>query len=124
MITVLNDTTIAVTIPPEGNINNSYLWGSYNQYWVRYTDMPKPGKIRANEIKLPPGQWEILGRPLSITEDQWKGIVDSKLDGRELWQSYENTYTAFHNATESGMSWIKSKSLDPLNIIILKKKSK
>jgi hypothetical protein len=132
MVTILNDKSIAVEIPPEGNINNSYLWGGSGQYWVRYTTMPKPGKFKTNEIKLPEGYWGIAGRPNNLTEEQWEKIVDWYEDSND--SSYDPQYNVttyfkvftdyvtgddFDTAIESGLSLLASKNIDPGKVIIL-----
>jgi hypothetical protein len=128
MVTVLNDKAIAVEIPPEGNIDNSYLWGSTHQYWVKYTTMPQPGKFKTNEIKLPAGYWEIVGRPESITEEQAKQVVEAVKDWKTvIYYDYEApgldyrdiVETAYDAALESFRSLLKSKSVDPEKVIIL-----
>lgn len=123
-ITQLNDKAWSVTIPPEGNINNAYLWGSYNQWWVRYTEMARPGQFVTREIKLPEGSWGIVGVGSSLTEDQWKGIVEQieVMSGDDLIDGFKDYCDPVHgyvSPTSSGFSLLKSKGLNPGNTLIL-----
>lgn len=138
-ITQLNEKAWSVTIPPEGNINNAYLWGSYNQWWAKYTEMTRPGQFVTREIKLPEGDWRIEGIGERLTEDQWKEIVESQVynappvpkddfrkDRQTAYRDYssdrETRYSKFPlllTATESGLSLLKSKGLQDKSVIIL-----
>lgn len=127
-VTELTSKAIAVTIPPEGNINNSYLWGYTNQWWVRYNTMPFPNRYKTHEIKLPEGTWAIEGVGDRLTEEQWKGIVETVSGwSKPIYYNYaasgrdyrDIVEAAFETATESGLSLLKSKGLNPSEIIIL-----
>jgi hypothetical protein len=80
------------------------------------------GKDISDNIKIPKGNWAILGRPASITETQWKQIVEwFSILGDTGYQDYGKEYLSygFKTATESGFSLLKSKNVDPSKIIIL-----
>lgn len=84
---------------------------------------------------LPPGSYSILGKGNEITEDQWKGVVDK--DERTVtngtrdtlisgFKDYErhggsSIFMVKRTATESGISLLKSKGLNPKTTFILVK---
>lgn len=121
-IVELLDGVIGVVVPEDANnfevYDNNVIGGKCLMYL-----RGNPDYACEYSTNFPEGQWQILGLGNQLTEEQWEGVVDSKMEGRELWKSYETSYTAFHNATESGLSLLKSKGLKPQNTLILKRKA-
>jgi hypothetical protein len=71
---------------------------------------------------IPEGNWQILGRPASITEDQWKGIVGwFELAGKVGYMDYsfDDTRFPFAFAKDSGQSLLKAKNIDPDRVMLL-----
>lgn len=110
-ITVLNEKAIAVNIPEY----QFHLLGSRLFY-------KEPMDRHFEHVVLPSGQWSLLGRPKEITEEQWKGIVDTYPDdgcGGFAYMDYTSCVNGFETAKESGLDLLKSKGLNPESIIIL-----
>lgn len=64
---------LAIKLPVDANTidiegDRLYYWATFEG--VQYLDF----------ITLPPGQWQIMDFRDSLTEEQWRGIVDSILD--------------------------------------------
>lgn len=82
---------------------------------------------------LPEGNYSIVGMPLQLTEEQWKGIVETFWNpillehGKFIDYSHKTTkiYTRFDplfdKATESGLSLIKSIGKEPETTLIILK---
>lgn len=112
-ITTLNEKAIAVQIPEE--LRRPMI--HYNQLWL----CKKGTTWRRSFCDLPEGPYEILGRPEEITEEQWKGIVERAMPFGRVgrYMDYEYPDSAFYEAKTSGLSLLKSKSLEGASIIIL-----
>lgn len=78
-----------------------------------------------NVINLP-DDWDIIGRVSELTEEQWKGIVESwpsvSGDGTMVYQRYPDEIPKCRTATESGLSLIESLGYRPETTLILIKK--
>lgn len=125
MITELNEKAIGVEVPSgayDFDINGSELF-----FINKHKDDPYPlGLDDVDGRDLPSGVWQILGRGSELTEEQWKQgslnwieIVDEV--GYRDYTRYED-FRYFKTATESGLSLLKSKNLNPDNALILIKK--
>lgn len=84
------------------------------------------GEWEEVDIDLPPGSWQILGRPKEISEEVWKGLVEF-IHGYEwaAYFDYEDVYcSGYHNtAIESGLSWCRANGIDEENsLLIIKNK--
>lgn len=70
--------------------------------------------------------WTIIGkgRGNSITEEEWKGIVEGKTIGEDTrWRDFTDFFHTCKTATSSGLSLIKSHGFEhPEKVLILKKK--
>jgi hypothetical protein len=93
-----------------------------NEYNVLWYQMPI---IRGKSSKeLPSGQWEIIGRASELTEDHWDEIVENKWDDYAdgmWWKIYDSDQDEWGMCpTESGLSLIKSHSMNPSTTLILK----
>lgn len=123
-ITVLNEKAIAVHVTETAN--NFSIYEQELMFTDKKPDDPYPlGLDDLDGIDLPPGSWQILGRPEEITEEQWKGIVDTYPDdgcGGFAYMDYTSCVNGFETAKESGLDLLKSKGLNPESIIILIKK--
>lgn len=84
----------------------------------------------SSELGLPPGQWEIIGRASELSEEQWSGIVepiggwssvlyyDYSASGRDYRDIIES---GLKSPTESGLSLIKSHSMNPETTLVIRK---
>jgi len=128
MIHELTDRSIAVEVP-EGAwrfySNNGIASGKIG---MDVSERLEDGSLRmyAHKCDLPPGSWSILGKGNEITEEQWKTIVGIEWfeDDDEYFYIYEpdgkvRSNLFYDTAIESGLSLLKSKSLNPESIIIL-----
>lgn len=86
-------------------------------------------KCISHQVKLPDGKYIVVGIGNELTDEQWSGIVDMKLES--WWSGIEyvsvRTYTdyddadnAFMTSPESGLSLIQHHGMKP-NCVILKK---
>ena len=92
-------------------------------------------------LKLPPGSYELIGLCRDISEEVWRGIVESKKErggeynpavghyqssGWTTWyKNYEHPEPSIcipNTATESARSLVKAHSMDFNKCVILKKK--
>lgn len=81
----------------------------------------KTGWDDIDSQQLPPGTWRIVGRFKELTEDDWHKIIGGQLK-QMPYPDFELVFNWFDTATESGMSLLRSKGIDPeSNPIILKK---
>jgi len=73
-------------------------------------------------VKLPTGNWRILGTANELTEEQWKEVVEpSERSG--MFKSYKEHFTnpyffAYDTANESGASLLKLHKLENPLILI------
>lgn len=101
--------------------------GSLLQVWDRdYQD------LKMNESQLPSGNWQIIGKADSLSEDDWKGIVETKHGGfaghLKGFKDYSPKYIyvdkdPISTAKESGHSLIESHQMKPETTLILKQKA-
>lgn len=133
MIHKLNDISIAVEVP-EGSWNFQ-LYEELLTKCIGYLHSFKEGKAKQSFIYIPAGNWEILGRPASITEEQAKGIIeqlDNKFQIRyqDYYLKEKTKYTwekelkkmGFVKALSSFESLLTSKNVPKESVIILIKK--
>lgn len=79
--------------------------------------MPGMTKTKFRE-RLPPGNWQLLGKPGSVTEEKWKGVIEM-YPIVESYVYYKDTVPyLFDTATESGLSLIECECFDYQNPII------
>ena len=77
------------------------------------------------EIKLPPGQWSIVGIGSQLNEDMWNGIVERLRDskGFDGYKNYSEWFTVFeenfNTATESGLSLLAAQGKKPSTTLII-----
>jgi hypothetical protein len=81
-----------------------------------------------NFIKLPPGQWKIIGKGSELSKEQWNGIVEKFNNG--AYRDYSHSYFMpdddglpfYLTAIESGHSLLKAKmpGVPPEKILLLK----
>lgn len=125
----LLDGVIGVVVPDDANsFGIDHTGDIFYEYDVVANENMRTGWIGLQS--LPPGQWQILGLGHQLTEEQWKGIVERQR-GQGLYWHYNirgsslGQYGAFllDTATKSGLSLLKSKSLDPSTTLILKRKA-
>lgn len=125
-VTILNDNSIAVQLP-ETAIDPWMLERNDPQlgYYIPNKTFGEEGNMWSESIKLPEGNWSILGRPEEMTEEQWKRVVlydiNPMQDYFEGAMDYGLSYENFNLDTcfESGLSLLKSKNIDPSKVIIL-----
>lgn len=132
MIHQLTSKAIACVIPPDAehvHIQDLRDWEfcfsyKHNGEWV-HADLPHPG----------PTPWQILGVARNLSEEQWKGIVgkdertvtngtrDSLISGFKDYERHggSSVFMVKRSATESGLSLLKSKGLNPETTLILLK---
>lgn len=124
MIQELTDKSIAVQVP-EG----AYRYDIVDPNFLLFTW----NNANRKSIQLPSGSWQILGKAKELTDDQWKSIVDDisflrpnpynieRDEVVECWQDYtdETEQLVCYTPTESGLSLLKSKSLNPGTTLIL-----
>lgn len=121
MITELTDSCIGVKVAEK--IHSPIILKNELSY---YTPRAlSPIKIYDD---LPLGSWELIGLAKDLTEDQWKGVVEvlntfvgdngQRID---VFVDYDNNFEC-DTAAESGLSLLKSKSLNPGTTLILKRK--
>lgn len=103
MIHNISDKAIAVEVPEDSYsplIHNNELW-----------QVPKSGlSVRKKFTKLPPGNWQILGRASEIAEQQWAAVLD-----------FDYGLEPLTTAQLEGLSLLKSKSLSPNCLILINK---
>lgn len=80
------------------------------------------------EIQLPAIGYTIVGLSSKLSEDEWRGIVETNSEGFEHYMTDEEYDRSDHvyplpTATESGLSLLKSKNLSPDTTLILKKQN-
>lgn len=121
MITELTSKAIAVTIPEDANIETAFIASErYSPTLVYKTKT----SLTSVHISLPLGNWQILDRADWLEEDQWKGIVAYIPYGNlQRWRDYSGNESFCLSATESGLSLLKSKGLNPDTTLILIKQS-
>ncbi len=126
MIHQLTPPCIAVKVPEDASdfkLHYSTHWTNDDvQKLVFSSEIQDPLKCGGDMIHLPPGQWQILSRASELTEEQWKGIVGwFELAGKVGYRDYshDDPRFPFANATESGLSLLKSKGLNPDEVLIL-----
>jgi hypothetical protein len=87
-----------------------------------------PLKCGGDMIYVGQGNWEILGKPASITNTDWFKIVDKFNNGsyrdyeHKNFDSCDEYLPMYLTAQESGQSLLKSKNVNPESVIILIKK--
>jgi hypothetical protein len=74
-------------------------------------------------IDIPPGNWQLIGKGDALTEEQWKGIVETEYieDIGHFPIDYETEESDCSSYTESGLSLLRSHGMNE-NTIILKEK--
>lgn len=120
-ITTLNEKAIAVHVPldvsAEGNGYNTIYTGNgeYEFHSLPYSELP-PIKTGLNVSER-----SILAKGNEMTEEQWKGIVEpEKTFGYPSFGQIPNgAYQWYGTAKKSGLSLLKSKSLEDKSILIL-----
>lgn len=123
MIHNLTDNSIAVDVPEDA-------YGFQIPYNLSILGYQLP-PLRANfSIDIPEGNWEILGRPEEMEEEQAQKIIEEPKLG--YYKNYEDkrAYDEFiwldifiiRTAIKSFQSLLKSKNLNPESVIILIKK--
>lgn len=135
-ITQLTEDCIAVVVPQDASdFKTHYSTHHTNddvEKLVFSSEIQDPLKCGGDMLHLPAGQWEILGKGDSLTEEQWVWVATQVVgwssviyhnhtaSGRDYRDIVE---AAFSTATESGLSLLKSKGLKPENTLILKRKA-
>lgn len=87
-----------------------------NQSWLRYTVEFAAYHKHLCNIDLPPGNWQIVGDPFELLEEQWKEVVPCELIGgiggigmQWHYPDYERSNCiGFDEATTSGASLLRS----------------
>jgi hypothetical protein len=81
------------------------------------------GEWEGDWIELPPGNWQLIGKGDALTEEQWKGIVETEYieDIGHFPIDYETEESDCSSYTESGLSLLRSHGMNE-NTIILKEK--
>lgn len=117
---------------PEGFFNHSIVKNVLHAGDNRVKTSDRVGDAVYSE-RLPEGNYQILGLASSLTEDQWKGIVEMEKENVMIdWDVIEgdvmgNIYKdycgdeIFYTPEESGQSFLKSKSLEAERTLVLKK---
>jgi hypothetical protein len=121
-IHILNEKAIAVTVPEDQKYFD--LYGGVDNTAVVYNIMTTPGAFKKVSIELPPGfTYSILGKGDGLDENQWKRVISPvKTFG---YPSHgvipQGAYQWFVYAKESGLSLLRSLSLNPeVTLILLK----
>lgn len=80
------------------------------------------GGYNGNSWELPKGTWILLGKANDLTETEWRNVDLDKCKNfpDNFWRLYDmdDIYVS-DNAKDSGLSLLKSKSLDPSTSVIL-----
>jgi hypothetical protein len=122
MIHTLTDKAIAVEVKPDWT--KFYVWGAGGKLQYFEGDHPIFGII-----DLPEGNWQILGRPASITLEQAKEIIPFHLGESGKYDAGYWDYDKMdvscdymvnaNSALSSFQSLLKSKNISPDKVIIL-----
>lgn len=86
-------------------------------------DLPK---CECDMIKLPEGNWQLLGIATEIPEEVWQGIVESRWDYYKNYLCPKDGNVGNYKrlvcitATESAMSFLSAHDIDPNSIILMK----
>lgn len=87
------------------------------------------GVVTANEIPLPSGSYTLIGKSNEISEEGWKGIVESifieeyvAYDAYDCHTDYKNYCggVGFYSALKSGLSLLTHHNLNETTTVILK----
>lgn len=73
---------------------------------------------------LPEGEWQLLGRPSQVTEDQARGLVGHLTLMGERTDAFENYgfgLPKYKTATESFLSWCRREGVDDNFVLLIKK---
>ena len=100
-------------------------------YWLFYEhNFDRLGLGEDEMIDLPPGQWQIVGIASSLTEEQWKGIVEKDTDFPNLpglYKYYESgslkdiQVSATAQAKTSGLSLLAAHGKKPSTTLVILK---
>jgi len=95
------------------NIENGVTDEQLNDYskLTKYLKTHKPEKdYKESAIKLPSGQWKLIGNPFEWSDYQWKDIVDIAKSGGfiDCFKDYEKEGYMFGLPLQSGLSLLKS----------------
>lgn len=136
MIHQLTPSCIAVTVPEDAK--DPWMLERPDPqlaYYLPNKSFGEEGNMWSESIKLPPGNWKILGKGSDLSEEQWKGIVEAfthkmgyfgdsnKAEKIVLYMNYmiERPVPVtflYCDAKDSGLSLLKSKGLNP-DVLIL-----
>lgn len=112
------NTVVAIKVPEES-------WGydyseKYNQ--IRYWERGLIGDSTGYK-DLPPGNWTLLGKASSITEQQAKGLVERSfyMGIGEIYKAYDKPKADWYfTSLESFNSWLTANGIDKDDLILKK----
>lgn len=88
---------------------------------LNYIAYDTPNSFVDERIVLPKGNYSIIGLAKDLTEEQWKGIVESKKTfGYRKHDAVNGEYQWTARALQSGHSLLKANNLNPNTTLILK----
>lgn len=132
MITELTDNCIGVGVPLDATDFQTHVLGGI-QKLVFSSQIQDPLKCGGDMLRLPDGSWELIGLAKDLTEDQWREVVEL-MKYKEIDKLYYSfSYKIYgkvkpggaygtQKSIESGLSLLKSKSINPDTTVILKHK--
>lgn len=132
MIHQLTEDTIAVTVPEDAaDIVCSSDDDGHDPILVFTSEIQDPLHCGGDILKLPPGNWDMIGKASELTPSDWEKVIPVHYSNTDamgefplIWyRNYnypnEKVFTAF--AHESGLSLLRKHNLNPETTIILKK---
>lgn len=113
---------LAVTELPKDVSPYIPRWGKTKRLSYKYwSGGMKTGMFRVYHIKLPPGQWSIVGWSDELTEEQCENIVDVSVKQGSYISFVDYEFVDFyHTATESFASLLRSHGITDRAFIIKK----
>lgn len=98
------------------------VWEKGNEGRVLWMISTFPGINNQRRITLPNDRsYSIIGKGDELKEKDWRKIVKKNEEYNGIWIYYDYVAgRALHTATESGLSLLKSKGLNPSTSLIIK----
>ncbi len=118
----LGENTILVVKVPEDSSDFRVNNDRHGNYLDFETILHEDDSGTYDLIDLPPGNWTLLGKASSITEQQAKGLVEYKSIDKygQLYYSYEYRDWMNISPLESFHSWLTVNGIDKDSVILKK----
>ncbi len=113
---------LLVTVP-EDALDIEVIPDKVDASWPDYLKFVSLKEDMCAHWRLPPGRWQLIGKGGELSEEQWKGIVETEYieDIGHFPIDYETEESDCSSYTESGLSLLRSHGMNE-NTIILKEK--